>query len=593
LLTEQIKASARLLFIAVLVATGFACIPGKALADPGYDSLFHQSYAVRSVYFDRTIGFNPKKMPTAAYLKLLDDLQQKAQREHDYEAELEIIFGRIEFKDDAELISLDEKIDSLEKLLAGLDQQKYPEYSAVIMTFLAQNYYGRKHNYTLAFEHFINAYNITSHFAQKDFPDKKIILMSLGNRYYSIGDYQKSRKVLLEADSLRHPWDRSSDYNTKNTLGLLYRVSGQYNIAIHYFEQARKLALADGNPTWAGIATGNIGIAYYLEKDYARAIPLLQDDIKHSLDDLSASDNGVNSLLILANIHLNQNDLIAAAGDMLAVRKYLDVCRDKVKPLGMLYPLMATYSYKKGDYKTAYAYQDSAVLYKDSLLKRDNIYMLVRVEHRKYVEKMDNEIKQLSAEKKLLSFTRNGLMLFIVLLFIITGLIINRQRLRHHLRQTAILSKKVQAEHDLKAATKQLETFTKHLQEKNVLIEQSGREIEKLRSSIDESDARQEAVDVLQQLYTSTILTDEEWNNFKMLFEQVHKGYLQRLKDKMPELTPADTRFIVLSKLNLSNKEMAGILGVQHDTIRSYKHRLRKRFGLSEDANIKSFVDSI
>ncbi len=57
----------------------------------------------------------------------------------------------------------------------------------------------------------------------------------------------------------------------------------------------------------------------------------------------------------------------------------------------------------------------------------------------------------------------------------------------------------------------------------------------------------------------------------------------------MPELTPADTRFLVLSKLNLSNKEMAGILVCATDTIRSYKHRLRRRFDLPEDANIKLF----
>jgi DNA-directed RNA polymerase specialized sigma24 family protein len=180
-----------------------------------------------------------------------------------------------------------------------------------------------------------------------------------------------------------------------------------------------------------------------------------------------------------------------------------------------------------------------------------------------------------------------------VLLFIITGLIINRQRLKHHLKQVAMLAKKVQAEHDLRAATQELENFTRHLQEKNLLIEQSGQEIERLRIALDATDTEQETNEVLQQIYSATILTDDEWTKFKLLFEQVHKGYLQRLKSKMPELTPADTRFIVLSKLNLSNKEMAGILGVQTDTIRSYKHRLRRRFDLPEDASIKDFVDSI
>lgn len=579
---------------AILLLLLMIFMPLITQAKPAYDSLFHQSYAVRASYFDRIIVPYLQKMPAAAYLQELDALQQRAKKEHDYPAELEVIINRLQFKDYSNLISLDEKIAQLEKLLKSLDSDRYPEYRAVVMDFLAQNYYGKKRNYTVAFEHFINAYYIATRFAQKDFPDKKQLLVSLGNRYYTIGDYEKAKRILLEADSLYHPWDKFVAYNAENTLGLVYRSYGSYDTAINYFEQSRKHALADGNKIWAAIASGNIGICYYKQKDYNKAIPLLEEDVKYCFNSSSqAMDNGVNSLLILANIHLSQNDLSRVAADIKLSWQYLDSCRDRIKPLGMLYPVMASYYFKKGDYKTAYYYQDSAAIYKDILYERDNIYKLAKVEHKKDLEKVDAEIKRLSAEKKLLSFTRNGLLLGIVLLFIITGLIINRQRLKHHLKQVAMLAKKVQAEQDLKAATQELENFTKHLQEKNLLIEQSGQEIERLRTALDTIDPELETNEVLQQLYGATILTDEEWNKFKLLFEQVHKGYLQRLKNKMPELTPADTRFMVLSKLNLSNKEMAGILGVQADTIRSYKHRLRRRFELPENASIKAFVDSI
>ena len=80
---------------------------------------------------------------------------------------------------------------------------------------------------------------------------------------------------------------------------------------------------------------------------------------------------------------------------------------------------------------------------------------------------------------------------------------------------------------------------------------------------------------------------------FKELFEQVHVGFLQRLKEKMPGLTPADTRFLVLTRLKLSNKEMAGILGVQPDSIRTSKYRLRKKFNLDDDSDITALVSEI
>lgn len=577
----------QLLFVLVLLTL-------VTTARPTYDSLFHQSYAVRSVYFDQVIVPDLIKLPVADYARELDLLQQRAKKEHDYAAELEVIIGRFEFKDAANLIGLNEKIAGLEQLLGELDHREYPEYRAVIMSFLAQNYYGKKHNYPLAFEHYINALNIVRQFSQKDFPDKKRILVDIGNRYYTLSDYEKAGQLLLEADSLVDTVDKFVTYNAENTLGLVYRSYGRYDTAISYFERSAKHAAADGNAVWAAIATGNIGISYYRQGAYDKAIPLLEQDVRYSLSPNSrAADNGVNSLLILADIHLQRNDLVRVAADIALTRQYLDSCRDRVKPLGLLYPVMARYYFAKGEYETAYRYQDSAAVYKDSLSKRDNIYKLAKVEFKKDLERAATELDRLNAEKKLLSFTRNGLLIGIVLLLVITMLIVNRQRLKHRMNQAAILARKEQAEQELQAATRQLDSYTKHLQEKNLLIEQSGHEIERLRTALETTDTEQAHNEVLQQLYRATILTDDEWNEFKQLFEQVHKGYLQRLKNSMPELTPADTRFIVLSKLNLSNKEMAGILGVQADTIRSYKHRLRKRFGLPEDASIKSFVDAI
>lgn len=567
--------------------------PAWLHAKPSDDSLFHQSYAIRSAYYNYTVFPHLQKMPVNERVHQMDMLQQRAQKERDYEAELQIIIGRYLLEGDAGP-ALNRKLAVFEALLNKLDEHKFPEYRAVIMSILGNTYFGKKQNYTRAFDHLINAYNIARQFSQEAFPDKKDILAGCGNRYYSLGDYERAKQILLEANTLNDPLRPYLTYNVENTLGLVYRSQGRYDTAIRYFRQAEEHAAADSNRIWVAIVRGNIGITYYKQGDYNRAVPLLKEDIAHCLQPLAGSaDNGINSLLILADIHLKQGDLTAVAADIQLTELYLDSCRDKIKPLGMLYPVMARYYFQQGDYKTAYRFQDSAATYRQILYERDNIYQLAKVEHKKDIERAGVEIKRLGAEKKLLAFTRNGLVTGIVLLLIITALIINRQRLKHKMKHAAMQAHKEQAEHDLQTATRQLENFTRHLQEKNLLIEQSGQEIQRLQATLEMAGTEEENNEVLQQLYSATILTDEEWNEFRQLFDQVHKGYLQRLKSKMPELTPADTRFIVLTRLNLSNKEMASILGVQGDTIRSYKHRLRKRFGLPEQENIKAFVDAI
>jgi len=79
-------------------------------------------------------------------------------------------------------------------------------------------------------------------------------------------------------------------------------------------------------------------------------------------------------------------------------------------------------------------------------------------------------------------------------------------------------------------------------------------------------------------------------NNF---FEHVHKDFLNRLKEKQPELTQAEIRLLCLTKLNIATKPMAGILGVSLDTIKKSRHRLRKKLVLSEEDSLDNVVNTI
>jgi DNA-directed RNA polymerase specialized sigma24 family protein len=98
---------------------------------------------------------------------------------------------------------------------------------------------------------------------------------------------------------------------------------------------------------------------------------------------------------------------------------------------------------------------------------------------------------------------------------------------------------------------------------------------------------------ILEHLNNTAILTDEDWNKFRQLFEQVHKDFFKRLREKLPDLTQAEVRLICLTKLNLGTKQMAGILGVSFDTIRKSRYRLRKKLGLAEEDRIDDIVESI
>jgi DNA-directed RNA polymerase specialized sigma24 family protein len=50
---------------------------------------------------------------------------------------------------------------------------------------------------------------------------------------------------------------------------------------------------------------------------------------------------------------------------------------------------------------------------------------------------------------------------------------------------------------------------------------------------------------------------------------------------------------MALAKLNLSNKDMAAMLGVSADAMRTIRYRLRKKLYLSEEGDIQELINKI
>lgn len=84
---------------------------------------------------------------------------------------------------------------------------------------------------------------------------------------------------------------------------------------------------------------------------------------------------------------------------------------------------------------------------------------------------------------------------------------------------------------------------------------------------------------------------DDEWELFMKKFVDVYPGFLQRIKEKYPLLTDKDLDFCALIKLNLSNKEIATLLNISHQSVITKKYRLRKKIDISgEDTSLEEWM---
>ncbi|MGZ6554979.1 MAG: tetratricopeptide repeat protein, partial [Bacteroidia bacterium] len=262
---------------------------------------------------------------------------------------------------------------------------------------------------------------------------------------------------------------------------------------------------------------------------------------------------------------------------------------------------------KENDFKEALKYHELYTNLNDTLFNEENAQQINDLSAKYENEKKEKEIAVLKAKAEIEQTVieaknkRKQLIYGSIILIIITisFFLVNRQRLRSKTdkiifeKQEALLhAEKQKTEDELLHAKILLDNYTENLIEKNKTVEELQLEIEKLKG-LKAVELYKEKIDNLDDLNNATILTNEDWDKFKELFEQVYKGFFIRLKDKLPDLTNAEIRLMSLVKLKLDNKQMSGILGVSPDTITRTKYRLRKKINLNENQDIDRLVESI
>ena len=253
-----------------------------------------------------------------------------------------------------------------------------------------------------------------------------------------------------------------------------------------------------------------------------------------------------------------------------------------------LYSLLSELAFVEGNVKQALLYKDSLVMAKDSAAIKRDLLIMSRTRVAAESKRHQVEVEKIVSEKELSIQKRNSLIIMLSLATIIGMLLIYSQ----YSRRKKLVAEKQLADNKLVSAAHRLNIFTKNLQEKNQLIENFTEEIERLQSlpcSNELPDTKQN----LAKLRSAVILTDEQWDEFSELFETVHSGFIDRLREKLPSLTPAEVRFMVLTKLKLSNKEMANMLGIGLSGMRNYKYRLRKKLSIEDDTALEQLIDSI
>ena len=109
----------------------------------------------------------------------------------------------------------------------------------------------------------------------------------------------------------------------------------------------------------------------------------------------------------------------------------------------------------------------------------------------------------------------------------------------------------------------------------------------------DQKDTPDSSIQLLAKDIRALLSHKDYWAEFMIKFTQIHPNFNANIKDKYPVLTSKDISFCSLIKLNLSNKEIANLLQVSHESVITKKYLLKKKLALTPDQDLYQIINTV
>jgi tetratricopeptide (TPR) repeat protein len=481
------------------------------------------------------------------------------------------------------------KIELIKELQAECQQKNDLIHVGDCLVAMAQIQFADE-EYAPAFENMLAADEFFKKIGYENIPNMGKYLHDFALDYFFFQDYEKVIEYMKASVKLPK-YNDNLDIQRYNTLGVSYLKLNQPDSAFSYLSTTYEKAKTYNDSIWLGLSAGNLGEVFYRKGEYQKALDYFEEDFQ--------INHQSNSPDIPQNAAVNMAKTYLRLGDMNKASQYLKVTaaffpKPKINTFGNQQQLEQA---KRNYYQVSYGYYLALEDYKTALLYADSLHRAEKIHDRKYnalqvkmasgqlellQSKMELQKKELLHEKQ--RRVKNVIISSLGVVFFL-GIFIFRSRQKINKQKQLLLNAQLErAKHHLNISQIKLDDFASRIQEKSKLIE--GLE-QKLSSQPDADDS------LLVQLQQVTILTEDDWKHFKSLFEQVHSGFLQRLKEKYPEISPAEIRFLTLAKLSFSTKEMAAALGVSTQSIRTNWYRIRKKLELPETLSVEELVAEV
>lgn len=191
---------------------------------------------------------------------------------------------------------------------------------------------------------------------------------------------------------------------------------------------------------------------------------------------------------------------------------------------------------------------------------------------------LEEQHKRSVLQKRIDRHTIVALVILVILLAVIAFLFARQKR------------KQLQSkERELALKNQNLVNLSLHINQKNQLLKNFESTLAKKEKEADDTDI----YNAVKKALKESLRVDEDWKEFELYFNDLYSGFYDKLKNDYPDLTNNELRVCSLAKLRLSGKEIAEILFLSVDSVKSARYRIRKKLNLDTNEDLSDFLNRL
>jgi DNA-binding CsgD family transcriptional regulator len=259
--------------------------------------------------------------------------------------------------------------------------------------------------------------------------------------------------------------------------------------------------------------------------------------------------------------------------------------------LSEAYGLQAHLNEKRGDFEESY----QQLKYRDSFNLISGNERQAEIEYSYKIRDTERELKLLKIDAELTKqrhtfiYTASICLLLLVTMFVLYLAVRAKNKkfiIAKELDKLTFEVTKQKEEFDLK--TRQLTSKALHISERNELLEDLLKMVKTVPNEQNDTNIRS-----IERKIKLSLNNDKEWDEFKLYFEEINPLFFEKIKSLEQTINERELRMLSFIKIGLSIKEIANLLHIESNSVKTSRYRLKKKFGLEQEQSLQEFVANI